>query len=156
MLRRSFLKGLGAVGISTGARPLAALERLEPAAAPSTGAEDRAYWAATMIRVVDPVLFQVLLQPAEEEQANAVVMAVPQDRRDARLGMHSIETEALAGRHDVGTQVDLRQESLILVHLIDPRKTLLESAGASREVGTKQEVGRAGRRLTPEGVQKYG
>ena len=56
MLRRSFLKGLGAVGISTGARPLAALERLEPAAAPSTGAEDRAYWAATMIRVVDPVL----------------------------------------------------------------------------------------------------
>jgi hypothetical protein len=53
MLRRSFLKGLGAFGLSTGTNPRAALRTLEPA---PTGAEDRAYWVSTLTRIVDPVL----------------------------------------------------------------------------------------------------
>jgi hypothetical protein len=56
MLRRSFLKGLGVLGVTTGARPLAALERMGPAPVAATGAEDRAYWVATMSKIVNPVL----------------------------------------------------------------------------------------------------
>jgi hypothetical protein len=55
MQRRSFLKGLGALGL-TSATPLAALEPVDPPAHAPTGAEDRAYWAAMLTRTVEPVL----------------------------------------------------------------------------------------------------
>ena len=53
MLRRSFLKGLGAFGLTTGADPRAALRTLEPA---PDGADDRAYWISTLTRIVEPVV----------------------------------------------------------------------------------------------------
>ncbi|HET8655087.1 MAG TPA: DUF2264 domain-containing protein [Longimicrobiaceae bacterium] len=90
MIRRSFLKQLGALGLvytgraPAGARDLLAAAPLEPA----TGAEERAYWVAMLTRVAEPVLTAL---SRGELRARMPVEVGPGGSREERAAVTHLE-----------------------------------------------------------------